>query len=383
MVSIRDAHDPRDNAFNLIRLILAALVIVSHSWPVSGVGDDPRLGDMKLGVLAVGGFFGISGYLITKSRMRTDFFPYLWRRALRILPAFWVCLIFTGFVASAVAGTVHGGWNAQAGLHYVVSNADMWNGDSRVGDTLVGSPFPHTWNGSLWTLRYEIGCYILVGLLLYSRLARTRRWPLLVTFLAATAFGIAESVRHDSGILENIALLLPFFLAGAVLFRYSDVVPLNGKIGLAAALLVTALCAVGLGRELAALPLAYVMIWLGSALPARLRRLGSRNDYSYGLYVYAFPVQQLLVIAGATTFGTTFYIVVSILTTIPLAVASWWLVEKPAQQLKNVFRPGLSALRGGAPSPGSAVTSPAVPTGELPTAPDQKPRLSAARRWRR
>lgn len=339
MASISDLHNPRDNAFNLIRLVLAALVIVSHSWPISGFGDDPQLGDMKLGVLAVGGFFGISGYLITKSRMRTAFMPYLWRRALRILPAFWVCLVVVGFGLSAIAGAMNGGWNAQAGLRYVVSNADMRNGVPLVGQTLDGSPFPYNWNGSLWTLRYEIGCYILVGLLLYIGFVRARRWPLLVAFLAATAFSVFEGVHPDSAVLRNIALLLPFFLAGAVLFKYSDIVLCSWQLATASGLLVLGLCALGVGRELAALPLAYVMIWAASALPERMRRLGSRNDYSYGLYVYAFPVQQLLVLAGAARLGITFYIVASILTTVPLAVASWWLIEKPAQRLKSIWPP--------------------------------------------
>ncbi|MBB5642817.1 acyltransferase family protein [Cryobacterium roopkundense] len=338
MASIADAHQPRDNAFNLIRLVLATLVIVSHSWPISGFGQDPQLGDMKLGMFAVGGFFAISGFLITKSRMRTALWPYLWRRALRILPAYWVCLVFTGFVAAAIAGALNGGWSVQDGLHYVVSNADMRNGDLLVGDTLVGSPIDTIWNGSLWTLRYEIGCYVLVGLLLLSGFVRARRWPLLALFAAATAFAFIEGFRQDSGNLQNIALLVPFFLAGAVVFVYSDIVPLSGTLGVAASLLVVALCVLGVGRELAALPLAYAMIWVATVLPAVLRRLGSRNDYSYGVYVYAFPVQQLLVLAGATQFGIVFFIAASFLSTAPLAVASWWLIEKPAQTFKKGFR---------------------------------------------
>ena len=138
MKTIEQRLDLRDNALNLIRLLLAVLVIVAHSFPISGLGNGLEIGGMSLGLLAVGGFFTISGYLITLSRYRTAFGTFAWRRFLRIMPAFWVCLIFTGFGAAAIAGAVRGGWSVSSAAHYVLANAPMMYGDGRIDQIAAG-----------------------------------------------------------------------------------------------------------------------------------------------------------------------------------------------------------------------------------------------------
>ena len=115
----------RDNGLNFIRLFLAILVIVSHAYPIGGFGPDPVLGDLGVGSLAVGGFFAISGYLITKSRFRTGFRRFAVRRALRIFPGYWACLIFTAFVAAGIAGIVRGGWSLFDGFSFFAMNVPM------------------------------------------------------------------------------------------------------------------------------------------------------------------------------------------------------------------------------------------------------------------
>ena len=88
--TLATAFDPRHNSLNALRLALATLVIVSHAWPIGGFGNDPHIGDLSFGGWAVAGFFAISGFLITSSRLRSSFSAYLWRRMLRIFPGLWV-----------------------------------------------------------------------------------------------------------------------------------------------------------------------------------------------------------------------------------------------------------------------------------------------------
>lgn len=318
---------------------MAILVIVSHSFPIGGFGGDPALGDMSLGLLAVGAFFTISGYLITLSRYRTPFGTFVWRRFLRIFPGYWACLIFTAFVAAGIAGAVRGGWSVSTAINFVLTNAPMmYGGDLTVGETLAGSPFPAAWNGSLWTLRYEVACYLLTGVALYVGAIRRQRWVYLAGFVAATALSLTVQTQGIGGVIQPFSLLLPFFLAGALLFRYGRRIPLTGSWAAAAALALIAVSAAGYGESLAPLPLAYAVIWLGVALPKAVRRLGSRNDFSYGMYLYAFPVQQILVLSGAHQLGVSAYILLNIAVTSVLAIVSWFAVEQPAQRLKN-WRP--------------------------------------------
>ncbi len=83
--------------------------------------------------------------------------------------------------------------------------------------------------------------------------------------------------------------------------------------------------------------IAYPMIWLGFHLP--FQRVGARNDYSYGLYIYAFPVQQLLAIWGVLHWGFFAYFGLTMAITFPLAIVSWWAIEKHALKLKRLELP--------------------------------------------
>ena len=100
---------------------------------------------------------------------------------------------------------------------------------------------------------------------------------------------------------------------------------------------------------LSALPVAYLCIWLGIVLP--LARVGATNDFSYGIYIYAFPVQQLLAVAGVQAWGVAAFTLLSVAGTIPLAVASWFVLERRAigwgrsrhsSALRPAPEPGLS-----------------------------------------
>jgi peptidoglycan/LPS O-acetylase OafA/YrhL len=328
--------DLRSNALNAVRLALATLVIVSHSFPIAGKGPDPAWGGISLGTLAVGGFFAISGYLITNSRLRSGLGSYAWRRFLRIFPGFWVCLLFTAFVAAPLGGLARGGYSASSALHYVVSYADMSNPAVLAPQTLAGAPYDASWNGSLWSLRYEVACYVVTGVVLLSAVF-WRRWLVALAFLAGSLFSLGMHLSgHVSGTLSELALLAPYFLAGVLILRFADRVPLSGA-GVAASVVALALAGVvGQGEALFPLPLAYLLVWIGARAPLRVRRVGAKNDISYGTYLYAFPIQQLLVVAGLAALPVGLFAAASFLCTIPVAAASWFVVERPAMTAKHL-----------------------------------------------
>ena len=75
-------------------------------------------------------------------------------------------------------------------------------------------------------------------------------------------------------------------------------------------------------------------------LSAQLRKIGSRNDLSYGVYIYGFPVQQLLFLTGASSLGPLAFAGVACVTVLPFAAMSWLLVERPAMRMKTLGRWG-------------------------------------------
>lgn len=338
------ADYPRRNSLNALRLGLAALVIVSHAWPLGGFGPDPRIGGATLGEIAVAGFFGLSGWLITHSRCTSSATAFAWRRFVRLYPGFLVALLVVAFGFAPLAALLgDGGYVPWDGVVHVVANAGLYITEWTVGQSLPASAYP-AWNGSLWTLFSEALCYAAVGLLV--GLAGRRATPAVVIacWLVLT---VLAAVEVDGGrAVADFLRLAPFFFAGATLYVLRDRVPLDPLLASGAA--VAAVVALHVEPVLAALPVAYLALWLGARLP--LRRVAARHDLSYGLYVYAFPVQQLVALLGGTRFGVAAYVLLSVLATVPFAAASWFGVERPALRLRHLLDPRDAADRLPAPT---------------------------------
>ena len=129
MTVLSSRFDPRRNALDVLRLLFATIVAVTHGIAIH-TGSQPAWGDTLLGDLALDGFFVLSGFLVTRSFLRLDSpLRYLWHRFLRIMPAFWACLIVIAFVAAPVAAVLRGhpAGTAFSGdpsaLRYVLANS--------------------------------------------------------------------------------------------------------------------------------------------------------------------------------------------------------------------------------------------------------------------
>lgn len=327
----------RHNGLNLLRLILASAVIVGHAFPLTGSG--PSRWESVSGT-AVDGFFVVSGYLIAASRDRLTFLPYLWRRCLRIFPAYWTVLVLTAFVLAPWAATVERTHYDVAGaLAYAAGNADLVIHQWGVGTTLSTVPFAGVWNGSLWTLRFEFLAYLAVGALLTIRWGR---WKPAVLIAALVAVIVARHLALGPlDVTTNFHLhalrLAGYFLVGSVFWSLSDRWCPRPWQGFAAAAVYGLLWAAELQSLWGHVPLAVALLVFGSR---RTTGWTTTTDLSYGVYVYAFPVQQILVLFGSAALGVVVNSALTLAITVPVAYASWRLVEKPALRLE---RPGFAA----------------------------------------
>lgn len=340
------------NSLNFLRLALALLVIVSHSITLGGFGSEKLLGNQSFGDLAVDGFFGISGYLICGSALRhmerhgrwRGIAHYFWDRVLRILPAFWVCLLVTAFIFAPVGWwVVHhslsGYWSHSHGpVHYVLSNLFLRLGVLQISGTPAHVPYPLAWDKSLWTLMWEFLCYIGIALLAAVGLLYRRTVVVgiaVVVWLVEIAL-FFHPLAHAS--TEYSTRFASVFLVGALLYLYRDRVPDSGALALGLLALVCLGFAVGdptsrVSDWLSGPSLVYPVLWLGAHLP--FQRVGATNDISYGVYIYAFPVGQLLAIEGVQKSGYVVFMGATVLCTIPLAAASWWGLEKWALKART------------------------------------------------
>ncbi|PBA31098.1 acyltransferase [Mycobacterium intracellulare] len=351
-----DVFDPRANALNAWRLILAAGVILQHSWPLTGRKEHPPY-DQLLSQVWVDGFFVISGFLITSSWIRNPRLrEYVAARALRIFPGLWVCLAVVAFVIAPIGVAIQGGSAAKllastAPIEYVLNNAVLNVYHAGIAGTPTGVPWPGVWDGPLWTLIFELMCYIAVALAGLAGLLK-RRWPAVAVFVLAVA--VAALVSYPVNALETLPQMVSrfavVFAAGAVLRQYQDRIPARWSlVALSAVIVIAAGMLVPNYRVIAAIPLAYAVVVSGALI--KTARLRLRNDLSYGTYIYAWPVQQLLVICGLAFLNPFVFAVVAAVATVPLAALSWFLVEKRAMALK-------SRLQGRGKQPGAVPLDP-------------------------
>lgn len=304
-------------------------------------------GQITAGELAVAGFFILSGFLIAKSWLRSAGpANYLWKRVMRIYPGFLAAVAFCGFVVGPLAvADVGAYWREFSWLSFTLQAFDL-HGVS-VPPTFLGNP-THAINGSLWSIRYEFLCYLGVAALgLMGWLQRPRF--VLAAFLAAF---LVYSLQVELGMkIPGHKLswfygypgfwprLATCFLSGTLFYLYRERIRYTAG-GFAAAM--AGLLVLGALPALNGLALAvpllgsYAFFCLGFLPVRRLQGFARRGDLSYGMYLYAFPVQQLVIQwLGPNLHPMGLFPIATVLTTI-LAVLSWTLVEKPFIKLKGL-----------------------------------------------
>lgn len=323
------------NNFGFLRVLFAILVIVSHSPQILDGNTSREFGTQYLGFglggLAVSGFFLISGYLITKSfETSNGVGSYLTKRILRIYPGFVVAYL----ISLIVVGSLAGGNLAEMGwadwltqpLRIVLLRSPQLDG------AFASLPYPMI-NGSMWTIAYEFCCYLLVIALGVSGAIKTRWLYLGVTIMALMAVFLIDPVAEQ---LNNGLRFLSIFLLGGAYYLFRDVIVFDGKIAAAASLLllitffVPALYPIGLYAFGS-----YLMFWFAFNGTRSLNSIGGTVDLSYGVYLYAWPVQSLLALYDPTInpWEMTFF---AIVISVALAFVSWTFVERPFLRLKPV-----------------------------------------------
>jgi peptidoglycan/LPS O-acetylase OafA/YrhL len=340
---LAEVFDPRRNSLDAWRLVLATEVMMYHSFAVTGRLPPDKLVPLVFG-LGVDGFFAISGFLITRSWLnRPVAADYLAARGLRILPGLWVCLIVTAFVIAPLGVLIQGGsvkellWSSGP-ITYVLNNFLVVFLQPDINGTPTGVPMVGLWNGSLWSLTFEVGCYLAVMILGIVGLVKYR-WvsAVMLGLGVAAALSLPPLTVPGSWTLSQLAArTVIMFAAGALLYHWRETIPANWWLVIACtAMVVAAGILLPDYRVVAGLPLAYAVVVSGALFGG----LKVSHDISYGIYIYAFPVQQLLAMAGLVWLNPFLFLAASALCTVPLAAGSWFLIEKRALRLRNRLRP--------------------------------------------
>jgi peptidoglycan/LPS O-acetylase OafA/YrhL len=330
----------RNRTLDFVRIALAAAVLFSHAWELSG---DPagellnrltRTG-MSLGSVAVTFFFLLSGYLIVGSwvldpRLR----DFVLKRLLRILPGYVMVGLLAPGIPHFFRAFFEPPWGAPFGMAFVTLSA------TATPPVLPGLPVPAV-NNSLWTLSYEVRCYLLVAMFGMLGLLRRRVVWLLFTALAFSATRIPVIVFRNFphalvpwlGWPPTDALLCFAFFVGGSFFLYRDVVRFHWGFALVAAATLIACLVLNAHAGLAIVLLGgYLLFFLGTFFLPDSRWRAKVPDVSYGMYIYGWPIEELWIWYRHPAPWVTFLL--SLGCAAVMGFLSWHFVERPMLRKK-------------------------------------------------
>ncbi len=349
----------RPSGFDYMRIALSISVICWHSLLIS-YGTDTTAGVwgrvlQPLSLLIVPMFFPLSGFLVAGSLERSkSLIGFLGLRVFRIMPALTVEVMLSALILGPLLTTSSLSsyfsdpvlqsyfWNILGDIHYKLPGLFKENPTDLV-------------NGQLWTVPYELICYILLSVLAVAGIVRSREFLLafLVFYYAAQLVNTLVRTQTDYQGAGGSSIVMAF-ITGVFFYRYREQIPWSRWLFVAMLIISVALpMFVPKGMRFAAVPIAYATVYLGLTSPPRNRLLLS-GDYSYGLYLYGFPVQQAIHSASTAFHSWYANILLSVPIAAAIAAASWWFVENPVlrrrdklQALENWY---LHRVRGGTPA---------------------------------
>ena len=344
---------PGANSFGVIRLAMAVAVLFSHSfWFVTGSSANEPLHAItgfSLGEHAVQVFFLLSGVLVAqsfdKSRSVIDFAI---ARTLRIFPGLFVCVIATALALGLVVTVLTPqDFIAHPGLKaYLAKTLTLVSGSASLPGVFETLPVPGLFNGSLWTLKYEVICYAGLAALGALSLFEPRLRALSIAIVALFAVGCAALLpagpHAGYAAAQNIAYFAVYFATGVLAYLVRERVFIHWT--LTALLLGAAALAIATPWQniATAVALGYATLFFGSLTYGRLTKWTRAHDLSFGIYIYAAPIQQTLIQLHP---GIDPYTVsaAALLIALPCAHVSWNWIEAPAlswrRPLVSMFRP--------------------------------------------
>lgn len=321
----------RNNSFDIARHIAALAVIFSHHFAFNGIPEPKVLGITKLGTFAVLVFFSISGYLIAGSYLNSSSLQsYYTKRIKRIFPALIVCSFVMIYIICPIFGTGNG-------IDYILSeNAFIafldystlgWH-PSDINGFASNYIHKNMLNGSLWTLGFEFTAYVLLSIILFRKKNIIASTFFAICFFIVIQLSILNGIKiPHTGDLNRLSLLCTTFLCGSLLYiTRSYWSTTSAKI----TLIVLALsCALFISEKneydlMFYISVPFFVVPLCTLFTDKI--INGKFDISYGMYIYAYPIQQIIVNkANLGFYGSLF---TSLLLIIILACASWLLIEK-------------------------------------------------------
>ncbi|WP_020180161.1 acyltransferase [Methylopila sp. M107] len=357
-----DRHGGVGPGFDFVRMGLATLVLYIHTSMIApgvvGAEASPLfpgapVDRWTLNAAVLPMFFALSGFLVAGSAERLSLGSFLANRSFRIFPALAVEITLSALLLGPLLTTLPlGAYFADPLFAKYFLNIAGWIHYELPG-VFASNPQPNIVNGSLWTVPHELSCYALLALFMIFGLHRSRRF-LLLAAVGLYAVGVLTPflVAHFPGssivelmnrmfVTRGAAKLVPIFLLGMAVYKYRDVLPFRRSYGVGAMLVYFGVSAFGSPDWMntpafAAFSgplLAYAVVVAGLTPELKLKSIN--GDYSYGIYLYGFPLQQTLLALNPGMTDVTLFFLMSLAASAAMAALSWHYIEKPVMRLRR------------------------------------------------
>lgn len=327
------------NNFNWLRLLFSTLVIFSHSFDLTG-GEDFLFSLTKttsFGAIAVAFFFVLSGYLIFQSLENSkSLLDYFWKRSLRLFPALFVMLCFSMVIIAFL--------NYKVLFHkdfwlYLPNNLSLYRVQYNIVGIFTKNPYPNAINGSLWSLAYEFTMYILISFLFFVKTSISKRNILIIAFIVSvlcTALNpnflsiFYKSIHLEPALFYKLSAL--FF--GGALMNYVKI-----KFNIKFFILLLGFLSISFYYEVFHITSSFIfpilIIPLGNSYFKHFQLPDKLGDISYGVYIYAFFIQQVFM--NFFDLSPLLLFTLSTIVTYLLSYFSWHLVEKQMKRYKSII----------------------------------------------
>ncbi len=340
--------DRFSNNFDFLRILGAFLVLYYHCFPLTGTPEGYAvwiLGKFKIVDLGLIIFFVISGYLVTHSWSRSSsVYNYFWNRLLRLLPGLFGVALVTIFIIGPLVTIIpitDYFKNPMTWGYFKIMTMYYYN--LTLPGVFVNNVLPNLVNGSVWMLSLFFNMYIIVAVLGLIGWLYKRKVIILITSLFMVIY--LNLIYHlptihvraiEKFLYPNGGVFAITFMIGILLYLYKDKIKYDIKI----ALVMLAIFILSLNNKFtlilaSSIVLPYLILYVAFAKIPFINKVGKFGDYSYGIYIYAFPVQQSVehFVPGISVAGM---FIISTLITVPLSVLSFKLIESRALRLKSI-----------------------------------------------
>lgn len=331
------------SGFDYLRIVLSTSVLLVHSFPIV-YGAAARWTAFHPTVLMfiqvlLPMFFALSGFLVSASLLRVSIPRFLGLRVLRIFPALVVEVVLSALILGPLLTEISLGEYFSNHWFYAYFYNIIGHIHYSLPGVFTSIPYPNVVNGSLWTVPFELECYLLLTVLALLRVVKIWQLTLVALVIATAGYAFYNQSHGIAGAVDG-RMLVMYFLAGVTIYGMRHILPFNLILFVVSA--VVSLYSVSAGDWVYISPIfvAYATAYIG-LLSIPKAPIIFTGDYSYGMYLYAFPVQQTVMYLSPPSMHTWYYNAsISLVIVSLFAAFSWHFIEKPTVGLKKYLKQG-------------------------------------------